>query len=140
MERLEIEGRCWKSGEHYYQAAKFAADSPYADPAFFDTIRDAATPGEAKQLADTRLQSMAPLPDEYRIKVMIAMLHAKFAPGTQMLHRLLQTGDLELVHESQTDFFWGRNRSGGGQNLLGRLLMQIRRENHDNQSAKNVIT
>ena len=136
MEPLEIEGMCWKSGEHYYQSAKFAAESPYADPAIFGAIRDAATPEEAKQLADARLQNVPPLPPEYRIKVMKTMLYAKFAPGTQMLHRLLQTGDLELVHESKTDFFWGQSRSGEGQNLLGRFLMQIRRENHDNQSAK----
>lgn len=135
MEQLEIEGRCWKSGEHYYQAAKFAAESPYAEPAIFDAIRGAATPVEAKQLADARLQNVPPLPTEYRIKVMKTMLHAKFAPGTRMLHRLLQTGNLELVHESQTDFFWGQSRSGEGQNLLGRLLMQIRGESCRNQLA-----
>lgn len=126
MEPLNINGEIWKSGEHYYQAQKFAEGSPYADPATFRAIRDALTPGEAKQLSDLPLQTVPPLPGPYRIGVMETMLRVKFAPGTQMHRRLLQTGNLELIHESRTDLFWGQNRSGDGQNLLGKILMQIR--------------
>ena len=57
---------------------------------------------------------------------MTAMLKVKFAPGTRLHRRLLQTGDLELIHESEKDFFWGQSRSGEGRNLLGQLLMRLR--------------
>lgn len=132
-EPLEIGGLRWESGEHYYQAAKFAEGSPAADPAVFEAIRAAAKPGEAKLLADARLKTAPPLPPEYRIQIMESMLRIKFAPGTQMLRRLLQTGDLELVHETRDDLLWGRTRSGEGENLLGQLLMRIRGENRRRQ-------
>ena len=128
MEPLEINGTIWKSGEHCYQAMKFAEGSPHADPAVFEAIRNAPTPGVAKQLADTPIQTASPLTPEYRLSVMENLLRVKFGPGTWMLRRLLQTGDLVLVHESKKDLFWGRNRSGEGQNLLGKLLMRIRED------------
>lgn len=40
--------------------------------------------------------------------------------------RLVATGSEELVHESNTDTFWGRTRDGLGDNWLGVLLVQIR--------------
>ena len=55
----------------------------------------------------------------------------KFAPGTFARKRLMQTGDLELIHLSGSDFFWGQNRKGDGQNLLGKALMQMRNSGSD---------
>ncbi|MBP5585904.1 MAG: NADAR family protein [Lentisphaeria bacterium] len=127
-EPLEIGGELWKSGEHYYQAAKFAEESVCADRQTFHEIRCASTPGEAKLLADTRLRAMSPPSPEDRLKVMETMLRVKFAPGTRMHRRLLQTGELNLIHLSQKDFFWGQNRAGEGQNHLGCLLMRLRGE------------
>ena len=43
----------------------------------------------------------------------------------------MQTGDLELIHLSGSDFFWGRNRKGDGKNLLGKALMQMRNSGSD---------
>lgn len=43
----------------------------------------------------------------------------------------MQTGDLELIHLSGSDFFWGQNRAGNGQNVLGKALMQIRDSGSD---------
>lgn len=130
-EPIEIDGVSWKSGEHYYQAAKFAEDRPHVDPRYFDEIRDASTPSEAKLLADTFSRMEASQQTEYRLAVMEKMLRVKFAPGTRMHSRLIQTGNIDLVHESEKDLFWGQTRSGEGQNLLGHLLMQIRRESQN---------
>jgi len=39
---------------------------------------------------------------------------------------LVATGEEELVHESGTDRFWGRDREGTGENRLGVMLMELR--------------
>ena len=55
----------------------------------------------------------------------------KFAPGTLARKHLMQTGDLELIHLSGSDFFWGQNRKGDGKNLLGKALMHMRNSDCD---------
>ena len=62
---------------------------------------------------------------------MATMLNLKFAPGTLARKRLMQTGDLELIHLSGSDFFWGQNRKGEGKNILGKALMQMRNSGCD---------
>ena len=133
---LTVDGTIWQSGEHYYQAAKFADESPWADSETFKTLQTAPGPGAAKSIADAHIHSETPLPDDYRIRIMEKMLRVKFAPGTLMHRRLLQTGNLDLIHETQTDFFWGQNRSGKGQNHLGKLLMKIRQESIDDTGTQ----
>jgi ribA/ribD-fused uncharacterized protein len=104
--------------EHAYQAFKTL------DPAQFTAIRDAHTPGQAKRLG----QKVTKRPDweHVKLRIMMAMLALKFAPGTGLAAQLLATGDAVLV-EGNTwgDRFWGVCR-GEGENHLGRLLM-IRR-------------
>jgi predicted NAD-dependent protein-ADP-ribosyltransferase YbiA (DUF1768 family) len=38
------------------------------------------------------------------------------------------TGEAPLVEESPTDSFWGVGTKGTGKNMLGTLLMQVRRQ------------
>ena len=59
------------------------------------------------------------------------MLNVKFAPRALARKRLMQTGDLELIHLSGSDLFWGQNRKGEGKNILGRALMQMRNSGSD---------
>lgn len=63
--------------------------------------------------------------DDVRYDVMVTGLREKFK------HRylravLLSTGDREIREDSPTDFIWGYRN--GGQNLLGKALMQVREE------------
>ncbi|HEX2549583.1 MAG TPA: NADAR domain-containing protein, partial [Gammaproteobacteria bacterium] len=39
---------------------------------------------------------------------------------------LFSTGDEEIAEDSPTDSFWGLGPDGGGQNNLGKILMQVR--------------
>ena len=133
MDPLTIDGTVWQSGEHYYQAAKFAEESPWANPEMFKAVQTTPGPATAKFIAQFGLHPEIPLPDEYRIRSMKKMLRIKFASGTLMHRRLLQTGNLDLIHETRSDFFWGQSRSGKGQNHLGKLLMQIRQGSSGDQ-------
>ena len=99
----------------------------------FKAVQTAPGPATAKFIAQFGLHPEIPLPDEYRIRIMKKMLRIKFASGTLMHRRLLQTGNLDLIHETRSDFFWGQSRSGKGQNHLGKLLMQIRQGSSGDQ-------
>lgn len=57
---------------------------------------------------------------------MRAALMAKFTTHPDLREALLGTRDEELVENAPTDYFWGCGKLGGGQNMLGKLLMEIR--------------
>ena len=40
--------------------------------------------------------------------------------------KLIQTGDRELIEDSWRDDFWGLGPNKDGQNMLGKLWMEIR--------------
>ena len=133
-EPLEINGEIWKSGEHFYQAAKFAKTGLQPDEEIYHTIINAETPGTAKRLADEYFSEENKECSHQALRTfqaMATMLNVKFAPGTLAHKRLMQTGDLELIHLSGSDFFWGRNRKDDGKNLLGKALMQMRDSGSD---------
>lgn len=129
--RVAWQGKVWPTVEHAYQASKFG------DPAIREAIRAAMSPGGAKAVAHryahraTAFDSPANLaaePDR-RLKVMEDLLRQKFA-DPWLASQLLSTWPNELV-EGNTwgDVFWGVDqRSGRGENHLGKLLMKIRDE------------
>lgn len=68
--------------------------------------------------------------DQIRLCVMDDVLHAKFE-DPELRQKLLDTGDAELI-EGNTwgDRYWGVC-DGTGENNLGRLLMELRKELRD---------
>lgn len=111
--------------EHLFQAAKATTEK---DRNF---ILAAPTPGTAKQRG--RRVQLRPNWEEVKEQVMLDLLRQKFAPGSEQAERLLETGSV-LLREENTwhDNYWGScycARCGNkGQNRLGELLMQVRRE------------
>ena len=133
-ETLQINGDFWKSGEHFYQASKFAKNGLQEDTNIFRLIVESETPGTAKRLADEYFSEENKVRSHQALRTFVAMatmLNVKFAFGTLARKRLKQTGDLELVHLSGSDFFWGQNRKGEGKNILGKALMQMRDSGSD---------
>jgi ribA/ribD-fused uncharacterized protein len=104
--------------EHAFQSAKSA------DIAQARLIAACSSPGEAKRLG--RRVMIRPDWDAGRDVIMLALLQIKFAPGTTLAGRLLDTEDAELV-EGNTwgDTYWGVC-NGVGQNRLGELLDLVR--------------
>ncbi|MEO1528481.1 MAG: NADAR family protein [Planctomycetota bacterium] len=117
-----LDDRYWPTVEHYFQAQKFL-DTEYAEH-----IRDARTPKEAKNLGQSRKQPLRSDWEDVKVDVMRRALRAKFGTHTHLRNELLDTGDEELVEDSPSDYFWGCGKLGGGQNMLGKLLMEIRHE------------
>ncbi len=98
-----------------------------------ELIRRCERPGDAKRLARLHRDQIRPDWDSVKTSVMLTVLRAKFAiPYLRNL--LLKTGTAELVEDSPFDSFWGIGHDGKGQNMLGRLLMQIREEVNHSES------
>ena len=69
--------------------------------------------------------------DGIREQVMYEVCKAKFLQNQDILEKLLQTGDEELVEGNHWgDTFWGACK-GEGENKLGKILMRIRKEERE---------
>jgi ribA/ribD-fused uncharacterized protein len=66
--------------------------------------------------------------DEVKVGIMKDMLRAKAEQHEYVRRKLLETGDRQLVEDSWRDNFWGWGPNKDGQNILGKLWMEIREE------------
>jgi hypothetical protein len=62
-------------------------------------------------------------------------LLAKFASHADIRELLLSTGDREIVENAPGDRYWVCGKDGTEQNRLGFLLMELRKEIRERQSA-----
>ena len=105
--------------EHAYQSHKTLNEDSR------ELIRTAKDPAIAKKLG--RGVEMRPDWDTVKVGLMRDFIREKF--GSPFLaDQLLATGDAELVHgNTWNDRVWGVCR-GSGENLLGKILMEVRQE------------
>lgn len=112
------------TAEHYFQAAKTTDIDEARD------VLSQLTPGGAKR-AGAKV-TLRPDWDSYRVEAMEAVLRYKFE-DPRLRAKLVATGDAELVEANTwNDRYWGVDSdSGTGHNMLGILLMKLRREYAD---------
>lgn len=115
----------WPTSEHLYQALKFD------DAESRRQIRLAPAPKLAAQLGRT-LPGMRSDWDAIKIAVMKQVLKLKLQSNPDLVTKLLDTGNSELIELSNKDSFWGVLPNGDGSNHLGKLWMQIRDELRQN--------
>jgi ribA/ribD-fused uncharacterized protein len=122
--RLTWQGVDYDTSEHAYQASKFPG-CPEAQ----EEIRAARSAHVAFKLAravwPTAVRPDWPL---VRVGVMREILRAKALQHPYVCRKLGKTGERVLVEDSWRDDFWGWGERGDGQNMLGRLWMEIRAE------------
>lgn len=110
----------YPTNEHFYQAHKVKS---FDDPDFY-LIVNAETPKLAKkygQKVSIRLDF-----DDNKINIMRWGLFYKYTQNLNILKKLLDTGDQELVEgNTWNDTYWGVCK-GIGKNHLGKLHMEIR--------------
>ncbi|MBI5361426.1 MAG: NADAR family protein [Planctomycetes bacterium] len=109
-----LNDRTWPTVEHYFQAMKTS------DELIQETIRKEKSPFKAKSLG--RKVNLKSDWEEIKNDVMLKALMAKFTQHKDLREILLSTNDAELHEESPYDEYWGCK----GQDILGKLLMQVR--------------
>ncbi|MFM7073956.1 MAG: NADAR family protein [Planctomycetota bacterium] len=118
--RFTLDDVRWPSVEHRYQAQKYPGTPAAAE------IRRAESADRAPKLGQNRSLTPRADWDAVKLEVMRRAVEAKFTQARDLGERLVETGGEELIHESNTDTFWGRTREGLGDNWLGVILMQVR--------------
>ena len=119
---IALGGQRWPTSEHYFQAQKFE------DAAYRDKVRAAKSPTIAARLGRSRKVKLRRDWESVKVGVMRAAVTAKFTQHDDLRTLLLSTGDAKLVEHTENDDYWGDGGDGSGQNVLGRLLMQLRDE------------
>lgn len=119
---VEWRGVVWMTSEHAYQAAKFI------DESIIGQIRTARSAHDAKKLAHLHEGAMDPLFGERKLDIMKEIVALKLAQHDYIKKKLIATGDRLIVEDSPTDSFWGRGPDGTGENHLGKIWMELRRE------------
>ena len=65
--------------------------------------------------------------EEVKTDVMYEALTHKFSQNKEIKKLLLDTGDAEIIEHTKNDKFWADGANGKGHNMLGKLLMKLRK-------------
>ena len=120
---IRLKGRVWPTSEHYFQAQKFAG----TEDAHVEAIRKTASPMIAARMGRDRKKKLRRDWESVKVGVMREALVAKFEQHPELRELLLSTGDAKLVEHTERDSYWGDGGDGSGRNMLGQLLMEVRR-------------
>jgi ribA/ribD-fused uncharacterized protein len=119
---LEYNGTLYPTSEHAYQASKTNSKLDR------DYIASRPTPGQAKKAG--QFVQHRPYWEDVKVPIMREIVYLKFAMvhNEHLKKMLLATEDVQLV-EGNTwgDVYWGVCK-GQGANLLGKILMQVRKD------------
>lgn len=115
-------GRLWMTSEHAYQAARFE------NRAIKDLIAGALSAHDARRIAHQFRGRMIPDWDkpEVCVPVMEDICEAKLLQHDFIQKRLRETGDREIIEDSDKDPFWGWGPHRDGHNHLGKIWMRLR--------------
>ena len=119
---IQVRGKRWPTSEHFFQARKFE------DAESQEEIRQAKTPMIAARMGRDRKRKLRRDWESVKVAVMREALQAKFQQHEDLARQLLATGEAKLVEHTQNYDYWGDGGDGRGQNMLGRLLMEVREE------------
>jgi ribA/ribD-fused uncharacterized protein len=119
---FHLDGKEWRSTEHYFQAQKFIG-TPYVEYIrLYGGPRDAFQTARDPEVLKWRRSDW----DAVKLDVMYKALLAKFTGHERLRQLLLSTGNRRLVEHTFNDSFWGDGGTGTGQNHLGELLVKVR--------------
>lgn len=117
---FEIDGKYWKTSEHYFQAMKFESTK------YEDKVREARNPKEAATLGRRRDFPLRKDWEAIKDDVMRLAVTKKFEKHEDLAKLLLSTGDKDIVENAPSDYYWGCGQDGSGKNMLGKILMEVR--------------
>jgi len=116
------------TGEHCFQGMKVAATiwTPDKASAWLKAVSEAPTPAKSKYLGRS-IQIDVPKWNAMAFACMQRTQELKYAQNPELREKLLATGERELIEGTDWgDKLWGVDEKGEGQNLLGKILMELR--------------
>ena len=116
-------GLRFDTSEAAYHYEKFPGQ-----PALQVAIKNAPSAHEAFKIAERWKPQRRSDWDAVKVGIMRDILRAKAKQHEYVTRKLLATGDRELVEDSWRDDFWGWGPNRDGQNMLGKVWMEVRAE------------
>lgn len=112
----------YKTVEHYYQSQKFE------DEKIKKEIINCKTPKEASIIGRDRSLPLKKNWDKIKVGVMYKAVYEKFKQNPDLLEKLQNTGDAEIIEETKKENFWGCGPNYDGQNAFGKILCKVRED------------
>jgi ribA/ribD-fused uncharacterized protein len=127
---LVWEGNTFATSEHAYHWLKFfeIGNGRMDWREAREWIMDAPSAHEAFKRAENMRAIRRSDWDDVKVAIMRDLLRAKADQHEYVRRKLLATGDRELIEDSWRDDFWGWGPNRDGQNMLGKLWMEVRAE------------
>jgi ribA/ribD-fused uncharacterized protein len=122
--RLRWQDRRFDTSEAAYHWEKFCGREPNVAV----RIIEARSAHEAFKIAEANKHLRRSDWDDVKVEIMRGILRAKADQHEYVRRKLLATGDRELIEDSWRDGFWGWGPNRDGQNMLGKLWMEVRAE------------
>jgi ribA/ribD-fused uncharacterized protein len=119
---FELDSAEWPSVEHYYQAMK------YGDEEYREQIRTAAHPADATKLGKSKKHGRRKDWDKVKETFMTRGTYIKCRTHPEVAEALLATGNMQIIETSQYDYYWGCGRDLRGENMYGKVLMNVREQ------------
>lgn len=128
---FEWDGRMYRNSEAAFQSAK-TLTKKYRDDF------SGADGKKAKRMG--RTISLRRDWESVKDGIMEEVVRAKFSQNPELLRRLIDTGDMELVEgNSWHDTYWGVDQeTGEGENHLGIILMKVRSDLSTPEQQENI--
>lgn len=117
---FELQGKYWPTVEHFYQAQKFE------DTELQEKIRNASTPKIASMIGRDRNNKLRENWRNIKRDIMLEGVLAKFRAHPDILKKLLNTGDEEIIENTDIDYYWGCGENKTGRNEFGKILVKAR--------------
>lgn len=121
---LQWKGRRFDTSEAAYHFEKFKDHAA----GYALAIHEAPSAHEAFKIAERFKADRRPDWDDVKVGIMRDILRAKVDQHEYVRRKLLATGTRELIEDSWRDDFWGWGPNRDGQNMLGKLWMEVRAE------------
>ena len=123
--KYEHLSRVFKTSEEAYHWEKF---NHLAGRGVQDLLENARSAHDAFTLAQKHSDLRRRDWDAVKVDIMRDILRAKADQHDYVRRKLLATGDRILIENSWRDDFWGWGPKRDGQNMLGKLWMEVRTE------------
>ncbi len=125
---IQVDGVMYPTVEHAYQSSR------YIDQKIIDEIRNATSPVKAWQVSTKYKKFQIPefKDEKYKVEVMKRMMRLKMEQHEEVKEALKNSGNFLIVKRIVTyppgDGFWDIGEDGKGQNMIGKIWMELRQE------------
>lgn len=115
-----LKNKRWPTSEHYFQAQKFA------ETKHEEEVRLTSKPMKAAEMGRDRKRPLRNDWEKVKDDIMREAVMAKFTQLKDLTGILLGTDDAMIIEHTANDRYWADGGDGTGQNMLGKILMEVR--------------